>query len=621
MKNILRESTDLDELKKVFAECPPRSLFPEIKDAAWGRLSSEEVLRRWAGPIREQALEFIRQGEHLPELTDAMYADFHITGNRLPFETPYFERNRMIAALVFAFLQARDETEKQKCLAALIRVLEARMEESSWALPACVQNKSGKDPMCLDLFAAEFFNSLGELIQLFGELLPPQLVASIRARLQKEGFENYLEGDFWWMHGNNNWNAVCQQGVLGAALAIVEDADLLARLFMRARQFLPNFINGFADDGGCSEGPGYWTYGFGWFCALNWQLEHRTRGRFSIFEGDAKLREVSRYWGKITLSDGHVVNFADAGVQTAVSTPLPSWILQYLANRWGDEEMAAAARESCLYYQYNPHGIRNDFFNFVRRFLLCPDMSGPTPAISLRDDWLPKLVVMVSRTRTSDGHLVELGAKGGHNDESHNHNDIGSYMLNVDGERMLVEIGAPEYVKATFGPERFTFNAMRSRGHSVPLINGTEQKEGRDFRSEVLRQSFSDKKAELVLDMTRAYPAEAACTRLIRNMLLDKQSGKFTVQDEIEVEKPLEVTDTAIISDVEPVMEETTALLRRGKSTIRIRPLKGSVILGVKTLDYRTHTGEDACVYRLSIGAEKPANEVKIGYEVEVVDA
>ena len=110
---------------------------------------------------------------------------------------------------------------------------------------------------------------------------------------QKQVFENYLERDppFHWAGLPMNWNAVCHQGVLGAALAIEEDHTLVARMLVRAASALPVFLSGFGDEGSTSEGPAYWSYGFGRFSELNAQLEHRTRGELSFFESDEKIAD------------------------------------------------------------------------------------------------------------------------------------------------------------------------------------------------------------------------------------------------------------------------------------------------------------------------------------------
>lgn len=46
-----------------------------------------------------------------------------------------------------------------------------------------------------------------------------------------------------------------------------------------------------------------------------------------------------------------------------------------------------------------------------------------------------------------------IAFKGGNNDEPHNHNDIGSFLLTVEGEVFLTDLGCGEYTKEYFQPD------------------------------------------------------------------------------------------------------------------------------------------------------------------------
>ncbi len=83
------------------------------------------------------------------------------------------------------------------------------------------------------------------------------------------------------MLSSGNWNAICHEGVVGSALTIERDHYLVARMLMFMKRYLPIYLSGYGNDGGCSEGPAYWQLGFGWLCALNEQLEIRTNGKLS----------------------------------------------------------------------------------------------------------------------------------------------------------------------------------------------------------------------------------------------------------------------------------------------------------------------------------------------------
>ena len=82
-----------------------------------------------------------------------------------------------------------------------------------------------------------------------------------------------------------------------------------------------------------------------------------------------------------------------------------------------------------------------------------------------------------------------LAAKGGHNGEHHNHRDVGSVVVAVDGVPLLVDAGQPTYTAQTFGPDRYGIRAMQSDWHSVPAPFGLEQGTGRStFAAGVLQE-------------------------------------------------------------------------------------------------------------------------------------
>lgn len=170
-------------------------------------------------------------------------------------------------------------------------------------------------------------------------MLPAGFAERVRARLRTQIFRNYADREpaFHWATLPMNWNAVCHQGVLGAAFVIEDDHVLVARMLARAVRGLPVFLSGFGADRSTCEGPGYWSYGFGCFTKLNAQLEHRTAGRLSLFEGDAKVVSIARFAALLTFSGGHFVNFPD-GHRTGRLNP---GLLTHLGARLGDSFLAA----------------------------------------------------------------------------------------------------------------------------------------------------------------------------------------------------------------------------------------------------------------------------------------
>jgi len=263
--------------------------------------------------------------------------------------------------------------------------------------------------------------------------------------------------------------------------------------------------------------------------------------------------------------------------------------------------------------------MRSDVFALTKHVLRAPaSVSGDTK-LPVGDTFLPALAVVISRFEDRNGRLWEWAGKGGHNAEHHNHNDLGSYLLNINGQRMLTETGAPEYNRAFFSDKRYENIAARSLGHPVPLINKMEQRAGEAFKSVLLKQASSESETVLQLDLTAAYPAEAGCEKCIRESRLDKKAGRLTVTDTFDLTKT-EAVETALISEVKPTLANGSATITHDGVTVRITPMAHSLIREVEAHPYKTHNaGLDANVYRIVVVPHHLQPHVVLGYTVEVV--
>jgi Heparinase II/III-like protein. len=605
--NLLHATPPPEELRRILRDHPPRPLLPPLGDAAWTKAWRKPLLAPFVREILRIA--DAEAATPSPTLSDELYADYAKTGARLPFENLYFARRRMLARAAVALLIEGGERRAQ----AFVGRLRDIFEEASWAMPAHVPGPTGKDTSVIDLFAAETANLMGECLNVFGAMIPDDLQTAIRRRLREQMFERYLrEPSFWWITGTNNWNAVCNQGVLGAALATLDDVDLLSDLLLRAASSLPAFLSGYGEDGACSEGPGYWGYGFGWFSVLNEQLETRTNGALSLFAGDEKVRKIASYGPAVVLAKHHVVNFSDCAQTIVLRPPL----LEYLGRRLDLPECRAQAAENYAWlaaHPFNYEGQRADLFHWLRFFLLCPDDDAPVSSAPKADCYFPQLAVWIVRGRDRAGHLWELAAKGGHNDEHHNHNDLGGFILNIDGTPFVSEIGAPEYVRDFFSPRRYEFLAARSLGHSVPLVNGHEQAAGAEYRSRVLRSETGREQTGFEIEFAGAYPEAAACRGARRTLELDKTAGFLRWTDEITVATPAGPTESALVTHAEEVSIESAqvALIRNEGLTLELRAEPGSRWDRVERHVYKKHDGGDHAIRRLVLVPETPATTMR----------
>ncbi|XHR29652.1 MAG: heparinase II/III family protein [Chthoniobacteraceae bacterium] len=613
---LLNTRLDATQIQAILARHPRVPLLPPLGSPEWCRAAGNPFVAQLMKPLR--AMAEAECSQPMPVLTDELYASFALTGQRLPFEAVYFERRRHLARAAMSLLLCReDDPWRGRFLASMVEKFTSVFEEVSWALPAHVNwhndDRSGKEPMRIDLFGAETANLMGEMLNLFGAVLPAALQERVRERLTRNIFENYLATPFHWKTITNNWNAVCHQGVLGAALAVCDDDALLARMLAEMQRHLPGFLEGFGPDGGCSEGPGYWNYGFGWFAVLNEQLE--TRAGLSLFEGDEKVREMARYGQRVALSKGNLPNFADASSHDLLRPPL----MGYLARRFEDADCTAAAKE-CYRLRLGEEfgqGERDDLFQLARQVLYFPEDLSPSSA-PVADHFFPDLAVLIARGTDDQGHPWEFAAKAGHNEEHHNHNDCGSFILNIDGQSLISEIGSPEYDRDYFSEKRYESIAARTRGHSLPIINGCEQRPGADTASTVLSHESGGPLVRFAVDATRCYPAEAGCRRFIRRFEFDKKAGCLRIADIFELSRQ-ETLETALISFHPFSLSDGVATVEAGGLKLAIRPAPGTRLARTETLQFRNHGGKANQAFRLALEPVTLSETVEMAIEIELL--
>src|SRR5690606_26527415 len=138
--------------------------------------------------------------------------------------------------------------------------------------------------------------------------------------------------------------------------------------------------------------------------------------------------------------------------------------------------------------------------------------------------------VLLSRSRAGSSAGLALAAKGGHNGEHHNHNDVGSVVIALGGVPVLVDAGRPTYTAATFGPDRYGIWTMQSTWHNVPEIRGTAQRAGAAFAARTVHATVDDSGAGLSLALAGAYPRHDV-ERWQRTARLARASGRVQVTD------------------------------------------------------------------------------------------
>jgi len=506
-------------IHKILLDTKGNAPFPTIADRPPWDARKEHPTAVLARQEAEAAL-----GQPVPALPATLYLDTQRTGRRGPFQKLYFGRRATLT-----YLTLTECLENQgRFLDAIVDYIWAICEESTWVVPAHANGLPDTEFGWVDLFAAGTAEWLSEVDYLLGDKLPAVVRKRIRHEVQRRVVEPYLTHTEWgWLGGTghaNNWNAVCNLGVVSAALLLETDLMLQARVMAKALASLPAYLASFDADGCTSEGPGYWSYGFGCYAMLAHFVESRTEGKLRLLDGE-RFQKICRFPVQLELSPGKFAAFSDALEKTIV----PAGICCWLAERCGVPELGALGRRHLRLPEHNLHHLSQ----YTLRNLLWGDPAPATQEGLQATTWYGGFQWLISRVDPCDAAGLVLAAKAGHNDEDHNQNDLGQFIVHSGCESLILDLGRPDYTRQFFGPDRYTFLEARSGGHCVPLVNGFEQLPGREYAARLVRTEFSAYGDTMELELAGAYPAEAGIASIFRKVALVRTtpSGEVLVRD------------------------------------------------------------------------------------------
>ncbi len=481
-----------------------------------------------------------------PRLPAEVYLQFARDGNRTHYENPYFLRRGMLAQMVIA-----------ECMQGMNLFLDditnavwSICEESSWCLPAHTNMQQAGvglpdtgEPV-VDLFAAETSALLAWTTYLLGDELaqvspqiPERIAREIQARIL---IPNLTRDDFWWMgfkgQGVNNWNPWINSNWIASILLIEKDLRRRAEMLARSMLSLDMFIGRYPEDGGCDEGPSYWTRAAASMFDCLELLYDASGGLIDVYEQPI-IQNMGKFIYRAHIAGDYFVNFADA---PARMLPEGSQVYRY-GKSIQDTRMVAfgawiARREDLFKLGFSrPGDVTSSLGRMLYTLFTLQDLAEAKPAAPLgRDVWLDKIQVVASRDRAGSSRGLYLAAKGGHNLESHNHNDVGHFIIYGDGKPLIIDAGVETYTRKTFSPQRYEIWTMQSAYHSLPTIDGVMQFPGEQFKASQVSYASSDTAVKFSLDIAGAYPPEAKLKRWLRNLTL--QRGQYVLlEDQYEL--------------------------------------------------------------------------------------
>ena len=443
-RRLLERQAEAIDLATALASADAFRPYPTVADrAAWAEVPDAQ--RRVFVAEAERQL-----GTEWATLPATRFLDYVRDGNRGRYEKLLFSRRGKLADLVLGEL-VEGEGRFTDAIADGLWLI---CEESFWGVPAHVgaQKRGAGLPdvtePTVDLFAAETGALLAWTDTLMGDRLDavhPLVRERVRLEVDRRILTPNLErDDFWWMGFTprevNNWNPWINSNWLASVLLLERDPERRARAVRKIARSLDRFLDAYPDDGGCDEGPSYW--GRAGASLFEWlELLHAaTGGRLDVYR-EPVVRAIGQYIARAYIAGDFYVDMGDASAKVK---PEPELVFRY-GRAVGDPALAGFG--SFLAARRGPFGPEDvprygSLARVLPALLRASDLAATPPAEPLDGEvWLPDLQMMAARERPGSTAGLYVAAWGGHNAQSHNHNDVGNVIVYADGQPLLIDVG------------------------------------------------------------------------------------------------------------------------------------------------------------------------------------
>ncbi|MFW5754717.1 MAG: heparinase II/III domain-containing protein, partial [Marinilabiliaceae bacterium] len=441
-------------------------------------------------------------------------------------------------------------------------------DESSWVSPAHLYLQEAgpglpdvEEPV-VDLSVGSTVNLLSWVEYFFGEKLD-SVSPLIRDRLYLEVNQRVLEpclkrDDFWWMGKGknftgliNNWTPWIASNWLMANLIFEKEESRRAEATWKSLGIVDKFINSYPDDGACDEGPGYWFHAGGKLFDFLEVLHNVSKGEINVYD-EPIVREMGRYLYRVHIADDKFVNFADASSKIHAVYRNYETLFKY-GERINDPVLMAfgadfaGERDAAQVFS-----SKGSVFRALRLLLLhekIASFSGAAPYPA--DHFFSGREVFISRDKAGATEGFFVAAKGGHNDESHNHNDVGNFIVYYDGSPVIIDAGVGRYTAKTFSDQRYEIWTMQSQYHNCPTINGVMQPFGRNYKAKDVGYSSKENEINFNLGLEKAYPDTAhvgSWKRTIRHL----KGEEIHITDQFKLTKQTDTTFVPLILNKKP---------------------------------------------------------------------
>jgi hypothetical protein len=373
-----------------------------------------------------------------------------------------------------------------------------------------------------------------------------------------------------WAYGTNNWNQVCNGGMIAAAISIAEEnSELAAKTIYRALDGLPHALIEYAPDGIYPEGSTYWTYGTSFSVTTVAMLESAFGTDFGLADYPGFME--SAVFKKLSVApSGGYYNFADCGDKRSKNGDV---ILAWFATKTGNK----------AFFEKDRFLISAEKMEKLSRLagaaLVWLSQFEPSTEEKMPTAWKGNGAnpIVIFTDGDDDQHNYYFGGKGGRGMVNHGNMDGGSFIFELNGIRWVIDPGNQSYhelEKTGFNLwgrcqecERWTLLTKNNFGHSTITINNQlHVVDGLativDFKNGV--------NPEATIDMSLAFKGQLKSA--LRKFIKDTATS-LIIEDNIETSDETELITWQLITTADVEIGNGGAILKQNGKTLKLENL------------------------------------------------
>ncbi|MGB2905586.1 MAG: heparinase II/III family protein [Candidatus Aminicenantaceae bacterium] len=537
----LQNPVSVSYIKNNLTESKPRMIFnKQIVQDLKGKIKSDPVIGNLYEAIRLHAYEILDQ----PLIRRVKTSNAMLDISR--------EMLRRVNMLGVVYLVDRDNTILER----IDQEVLATCRFSDW-----------NPPVYLDV--GEISMAVALALDWTCDQLPKTTIQLAKKTLIEKGiYPSWPEhggSEQWWVTHPNNWNQVCNGGMIAASIAIVDDdPELAAKTIKRALSGLPHVLAEYMPDGVYPESPMYWEYGTSYSLLAATMLETAFGTDFGHKDYPGFIESATCKIMCSNLPSGGYYNFADCKDKPEVDGDI---ILAWFATHTSKSMFYEKEK-----FLRSPKDIRLSYLTGAALAWMSQYREVSTQKRPVTWVGKGKTPIAVFRGET-DGSDYYFAAKGGCGAVSHGHMDAGSFIFELNGIRWSIDPGNQSYMIGEQGfdlwsqcqdCERWELLTKNNYGHSTLTVN--DERHIVDGYASV--SNFEKgKNPRVTFDLT---PALEGQVKNAKRTFTKEGDNALLIEDEIETNEKTRYVTWQLITQAEVEIVDEGAILKQDGQKLRL---------------------------------------------------